>query len=264
MFKTNIILTFFLLLFTTNICDAAESKQGIITGKWVTKAHGPMTGGQVLLFNADKGPAPASSKFLRLPDAGVQIDEKGAFATELPPGKYYMVMRKRANRDSAGPPEEGDPQYYARLKNGEPKTFTVKAGKKTNIETITEAAPFRREKTVARAGMTGIEGTVTDEQGKPVAGLRVFVYESAGMQGMPRYASDKTDEDGRYCLSLTSAGNYYLKVRSHYGGGKPSEGEFMGSYGEPSDPAIVEVKEGQIKTGIDIKAQKFSVKGRPK
>lgn len=260
MFTRNIILTFFLLLFTATLSSAAAPKPGIITGKWITKTHGPMTGAQVLLFNTAKGPAPASSKFLRLPDAGVQIDEKGAFAAELPPGKYYLVMRKRANQDSAGPPEEGDPQYYARLKNGDPKTFTVKAGKKTNIGTIMEATPFRREKTVARAGMTGIEGTVTDDQGKPLAGLRVFVYQSAGMLGMPRYASDQTGEDGRYFLSLTSGGTYFLKARTHYGGGKPDEGEYMGSYSKSGEPGSVVVEKGQIIKGIDIQTTRFSSK----
>lgn len=249
-----------LMLFSTLTCFAAEPKPGTITGKWITKAHGPMTGGQVLLFNTAKGPAPASSKFLRLPDAGVQIDEKGVFVAELPPGRYYLVMRKRANQDSAGPPEEGDPQYYARLKNGDPKTFTVKPGKKTNIGTITEATPFKREKTAARAGMTGIEGTVTDDQGKPLAGLRVFVYQSAGMLGMPRYASDQTGEDGRYFLSLTAGGTYFLKARTHYGGGRPDEGEYMGSYGKAGEPGSVVVEKGQIVKGIDIRTTRFSSK----
>lgn len=260
MITRNIILALFLLFFTATFSYAAQPKLGIITGTWITTAHGPMTGGQVLLFNAAKGPAPDSSKFLRLPDAGVQIDEKGAFTAELPPGSYYLVMRKTANQGSAGPPEEGDPQYYARLKNGEAKTFTVKAGNITDIGTITEATPFKREKTVARAGMTGIEGIVTDEQSRPLAGLRVFVYESAGMIGMPRNASDITGEDGKYFLSLTAGGTYFLKARPHYGGGRPDEGEYMGSYGKAGQPGSVVVEKGQIIKGIDIQTTRFSSK----
>ncbi len=251
---------YLLFFFCTAVCAFGADSQGTLSGKWITKAHGPMTGGQVLLFNAAKGPAPASNRFLRLPDAGVQIDDTGKFLVELPPGKYYLVMRKRANQDGAGPPVEGDPQYYARLKNGDPKTFTVKVGKKTNIGTITEAVPFRREKAVVKNGMTGIEGTVMDEQGKPVAGVRVFVYESAGMLGMPRYASDQTGGDGRYFLNLTAGGTYFLKIRTHYGGGKPAEGEFMGSYGKSGEPDSVVVETGKIIKGVDIQATRFTSK----
>lgn len=250
----------FLLFCTAVFCFAAEGERGTLSGKWITKEMGPMTGAQVLLFNAASGPPPSSKKFLRIPDAGTAVDSEGKFSTEIPAGKYYLVMRKRANPASAGPPENGDPQYYARLKNGDPKTFTVKPGKKTNIGTITEATPFKREKTAARAGMTGIEGTVTDDQGKPLAGLRVFVYQSAGMLGMPRYASDQTGEDGRYFLSLTAGGTYFLKARTHYGGGRPDEGEYMGSYGKAGEPGSVVVEKGQIVKGIDIRTTRFSSK----
>lgn len=247
----------YMSLFSAALCLADESGKGVISGKWITKQYGPMTGAQVLFFDAAKGHAPASSKFLRLPDAGVQIDEKGAFVAELPPGTYYLVMRKKANQDSAGPPEEGDPQYYARLKNGDPKTFTVEKGKKTTIGTITEATPFRREKAAAKAGMTGIEGTVTDEQGQPIVGIRVFAYDSPKMQGKPLYASDQTGADGKYFLNVIQQGTYYLKVRTHYGGGKPEDGEFLGGYGRPGGPDAVTVQKGNISKSIDIQVTKF-------
>ena len=257
----NLIFCMLLLLYSA-LCSAEESRPGTISGKWITKEHGPMTNGQVLLFNADKGPAPASNRFLRLPDAGVKIDSAGAFSTNLPPGQYYLVMRKRSNPNSAGPPEEGDLQFYARLKNGDPKIFTLKSGKTTNIGTIMVAAPFRKEKNVAKDGMSGIEGTITDEQGKPVEGARVFIYESARMLGMPRYASDKTGEDGKYSLSLSSQGTYFLKARTHYGGGKPAVGELMGSLEKSDGSGALVVEKGKISRGVDITVKSFST-GRP-
>lgn len=259
MFKTNVILTFFLLLFTATLSTAAEPKQGIITGKWITKQYGPMTGGQVILFNVANGPAPGSNNnsLLRPPDVGVQIDEKGKFSSEVPAGNYYLIMRKRLNPDSAGQTEVGDPWYYAHLKDGRPKTYTVKARKTTNIGTITEMAPFKKMKLVNTEGLTGIKGTVTDEQGQPVAGVRVFAYDFQGMLGRPLFASDQTGADGKYFLNVGQQGTFYLKVRTNYGGGKPLNGEFMGTYEKSGTQGSVVVEKGEINNGIDIVVSKF-------
>lgn len=242
------------VVLSATICAASQGKDGTLSGRWITKEHGPMTGAQVLLFNAASGPPPSSKKFLRIPDAGTAVDSEGKFSTEVPAGKYYLVMRRRVNPESAGPPENGDPQYYARLKNGQPKTFVVKSGKTTNIGTITQFEAFKREKTIAKEGMTGIEGTVTDDQGLPVVGIRVFAYSSPRVQGRPLYASDETGADGKYFLNVIQGGNYYLNVRTHYGGGKPADGEFMG---DEKDPDAVVVEKGKIKKGIDLKVKRL-------
>lgn len=254
------VICFCLLLLCSAVPAVAGEGSGTITGKWITKAHGPMSGGQVLLFNAAVGPAPAGNRFLRIPDAGAAIDEQGKFTLEVPAGSYYLVMRKRVDAVSAGPPEEGDPQYYARTKKGKPKLLVIRVGRVTNIGTITEAVPYRKEKTVPREGMTGIEGTVRDAQGIPVAGVRVLAYGTPEMLGRPLYASDKTGEDGRYFLSVTRQENYYLKARTHYGGGKPVEGELMGYYGGRISPVLVAVEQGKISKGIDISVERFSSK----
>ena len=252
----------FLLFCTAVFCFATEGERGTLSGKWITKDQGPMAGGQVLLFNAASGPPPSSNKHLRIPDAGTAIDREGKFSVKLPAGNYYLVMRKRANPESAGPPEEGDPQYYARLKNGQPKTFVVKAGKSTNIGTVTVAVPFKKEKMTSTEGLTGIEGTVT-ENAAPVAGARVLAYNSPAMQGRPLFASDKTGVDGRYFLVVSKPGSYYLKARTHYGGGKPVDGELMGGYGASENPGFVIVENGEISKGIDISVQKFSARQPP-
>ena len=249
-----------LLLLCSALCSAGEGGKGVITGKWITKNFGPMAGAQVLLFNAASGPAPSSDKHLRIPDAGTPVDSEGKFLLEVPAGKYYLVMRKRVNPVSAGPPEEGDPQYYARLKNGQAKTFVVKSGKTTDIGTIAVAEPFKRAQSATTIGLTGIEGTVMDEQGLPVAGVRVLAYSSPKVQGRPMFASDKTGADGRYFLSVTQQGAYYLRVRTHYGGGKPVEGEFMGVYGKPGAPGSMVVEKDKISRGVDISVEKYSAR----
>jgi len=258
-------LTYCLLLFVfaTSTCFAAEIKQGTISGKWITKNDGPMANAQVLLFDMAVGPPPASEKYLRVPDVTTSIDNEGKFSVQVPPGRYYLVMRKRADESTFGPPQDGDLQYYSRDNRGKAKLIIVKAGKETKIGTISEASVFKKRQTKYEIGMTAIEGTVTDEDGKPLEGLRVFVYISPEMVGKPQYASEGTGNDGKYLINVNNEGTYYLKVRSHYGGGKPVNGEFMGGYGTPDAPAVVNVKKGQIKSDINISIQKFVVRGKP-
>lgn len=246
----------FILLFMA-VISFADTGDGVLKGIWKTSALGPMIGGQVLLFNSATGPPPSSNKYLRLPDAGTSIDSEGKFSVKVPAGEYYLVMRKRMNQNIAGPPQEGDLQYYARLKNGNAIAYKVTAGQAMDVGTVTVAEPFRKEKPVAMDGLTGIAGTVTDDQGLPVAGVRVFAYDSPKMQGKPLYASAETGADGKYFLNVLQKGTYYLKVRTHYGGGKPTDGEFMGSYGKPGAPAVVDVETGKVMKGIDIQGIKF-------
>lgn len=253
-----------LLLLYSVICSADEGSKGTIAGKWITKDNGPMTGGQVLLFNKAGGPPPSSDKFLRVPDATTTIDSDGKFSVQLTAGSYYLVMRKRADESKPGPPRDGDLQFYSRDKKDNASFYVVKTARETNIGTITEATVFRKQQTKYEKGMTAIEGTVTDAQGAPVEGVRVFVYSSPAMKGRPLYASEGTGTDGKYLINVNKAGTYYLKARSHYGGGQPKAGEFMGGYGEPTAPAIVEVNQGEIRKGVDIKTNRFPGRGGQK
>lgn len=262
MIKSRVFSCIFLHLFVAAVCFAEESMQGAITGKWITKSNGPMTGAQVLLFNKAVGPPPSSDKFLRVPDIGTSIDSDGKFFARVAPGSYYLVMRKRANENTAGPPRDGDLQFYSRDKKGNAKYYVVRAGRETDIGTITEAAVFQKRQTKYEKGMTAIEGTVTDAEGIPVEGVRIFVYASPEMKGKPQYASEGTGIDGKYLINVINQGTYYLKVRSHYGGGKPEAGEFMGGYGEPTAPAVVSVKKGEIRRGVDIKTKIFPGRGK--
>ena len=249
----------FILLFMVVICFA-DTGEGSLKGTWKTPSHGPMTGGQVLLFNAATGPPPSSGKYLRLPDAGTSVDSEGKFSVKVPAGEYYLVMRKRVGQNTAGPPQEGDLQYYARHKDGNAIAYKVTTGQAVDVGTVTLAEPFKKKNVVIMDGLTGIAGTVTDDQGLPVAGVRVFAYDSPKMQGKPLYASAETGADGKYFLNLMLSGTYYLKARTHYGGGKPTDGEFMGGYGKPGTPDVVTVEVGKVKKNIDIQGTKFRIK----
>lgn len=261
MVKKSVLYGLLLVLFVTTVCFAAEGKQGVIAGKWITKSNGPLTDAQVLLFNAAVGPPPARDKYLRVPDVITTIDSDGKFSVPVAAGKYYLVMRKRMGEGTVGPPREGDLQFYSRDKKGAARFFTVKAGGVTNIGTISEATAFRKKQVKYEKGMTAIEGTVTDEEGLPIEGVRVFAYLSPEMKGKPQYASEGTGKDGKYFINLSGKGAYYLKARTHYGGGKPADGEFMGGYGKPTAPVITKVENGELKQGVDIKTQRFTGRG---
>ena len=263
MTKRSIYICLLFFILATAVSFAAEGKQGVISGKWITKNDGPMTNAQVLLFDMAVGPPPSSDKYLRVPDVTTTVDNNGRFSIQVAEGSYYLVMRKRADEGTFGPPREGDLQFYSRDKNGKARLFVVIAGKETNIGTISEATVFKKQQPKHEKGMTAIEGTVTDEDGKPVEGVRVFVYTSPEMAGRPQYASEGTGKDGKYLINVNNKGTYYLKVRSHYGGGKPVGGEFMGGYGRPDAPSVVEVEKGEIKTGIDIITNRFAANRRP-
>ncbi len=255
----NIVLILFL---TATVCFAEVPAKGSLSGAWITK-EGPMAGAQVLLFNATGGPPPASDKFLRIPDLKTTIDNSGQFTLPVAPGSYYLVMRKRTAGNTIGPPRDGDLQFYSRDQKGVASIFTVKSGKDTDIGTISDATVFNKKQAKFEKGMTAIEGTVTDENDLPFEGARVFAYESPEMKGKPLYASEATTKDGKYLIIVNTAGTYYLKVRNHYGGGKPTSGELMGGYGKSPSPSIAEVRNGTVAMGIDIKIKKFYAPGRP-
>lgn len=260
--KKSVISGFVVMSLCLAVLCFAETGEGVFKGTWKTLAHGPMIGGQVFLFNAATGPPPSSSKYLRLPNAGTSVDNEGKFSIKVPAGEYYLVMRKRMNPGVVGPPQEGDLQYYARHKNGNAIAYKVTTGQSWDVGTVTLAEPFKKKIVVDMDGLTGITGTVADEQGQPVTGVRVFAYDSPKMQGKPLYASAETGADGKYFLNVLKRGAYYLKSRTHYGGGKPVDGEFMGSYGKPGTPGTVEVEADKVMKGIDIQVTKFVDKNK--
>lgn len=257
MIKQMLFSCLFLSLIAASGCLAGEVKQGSITGKWITKSDGAMSGAQVLLFNMAAGPPPASDKYLRIPDVTAIIDNDGKFSATVAAGRYYLVMRRHADGSTSGPPQDGDLQYYSRDNKGMARLFYVKAGAETDVGTISEATVFQKQPSKYEKGMTAIAGTVTDEAGIPVEGVRVFVYAKPEMKGKPLYASEGTGADGKYFVNVINKGTYYLKARSHYGGGLPAAGEYMGGYGKQAAPEIVKVNKGELRKGIDIKAKMF-------
>lgn len=249
------------VLWAGSIAFAANAKTGTITGTLQLAQGGPLANGVVLFFNAAGGPPPSHGKYWRVPDGMVNTDAAGKFTAVLPAGTYYLTAVKRAAGRTMGPPQQGDFYLPSLDKEGKPRECTVREGEVATIGTVAGAVPFQPQTNRPAAGGTAIEGVVSDETGKPAAGVLVFAFASPAMVGTPLFASDKTGPDGRYVLRVDHDGTYFLKIRESYGGGIPKPGELIGSYGEKDKPVPVTVKSGSSVTGIDIKGHRYTGRG---
>ncbi|HWR59937.1 MAG TPA: carboxypeptidase-like regulatory domain-containing protein [Thermodesulfovibrionales bacterium] len=226
----------------------------------------PLSGGSVFFFNDTAGPPPSKDRYWRVSDYSAPLDNGGNFSLELPAGKYYLgAINRISGKTNFGPPEEGDLFFGAEDENGLPKAFVIKTGEQTNLGILTGAKPFKKALVKYRDGITAIEGTVLDPDGRPVSGALVFAYTTPSMTGKPLYASERTTGDGKYILRVRSGGTYYLKSRDKYKSGMPSMGDLAGSYGQEAFQTAVKkpatgiyVKTGEIITGIDIRTIKFT------
>jgi hypothetical protein len=236
------------------------AKTGTVSGQLLTLAGEPLAGGMVYFFSSTVGPPPAHDKYWRVPDFMKPIDAEGRFTVTLPEGSYYLGATKRPSGKVVGPPREGDYFYISADDKGVPVTYTVKNGAGMDLGKIAKAVPFKSSTANYGKGITAIEGTILDGEGKPVADALVFAFISAATVGRPLFTSDPTGKDGRFVLRVADSGTYYLKVRSVYGGGPPLAGEIIGAYGE-KEPTAVTVSKGERQAGITIRVRKFPVRG---
>ena len=248
---------------TVNAVSAQEVKQlktGTISGQLMIKDDVPMSGGRVFFFKDTSGPPPSQEKYWRVPDYIVDIDNNGRFSAVLSEGKYYLGAVKTISGEKIGPPKEGDIFYAGVDERGKQKTYIINQGQETDLGVITGAVPFKRSVVKFTDGITAIEGTVLDIEGKPVEGALVFAFLTPSRIGKPLFASERTGKDGRYIIRVHEGGNYYLKARSLYGGGLPKTGEIIGDFGEKG-PVAVNVKNGEKLRGVDIKVKRFIGRG---
>ncbi len=255
------IATFLGCLVLSGTAYAKDTKTGYLTGQLQAKTGEPLAGGLIFFFNELAGTPPAPDKYWRVPDEMGFLDGKGNFKVRLSEGKYFIGAIKRSSGRDPGPPLEGDLFLIDRDAAGTPKLHPVNKDVTTDIGTIAGAAPFRNEMSRAQKGTTAIEGTVTDTEGKPIAGALVFAFATPGTVDKPLFVSERSGKEGKYLLRVADNGSYYLKVRDVYGGGAPSVGAVIGGYGDDS-PIPVKTIKGTIVGGIDIKTRKFAGKGQ--
>ncbi|MBI5418646.1 MAG: carboxypeptidase regulatory-like domain-containing protein [Deltaproteobacteria bacterium] len=179
--------------------------------------------------------------------ASAPTGEDGGFLLDLPPGKYYLVARKRAGGGVAGPLRKGDRfGYYAA------NPVSVTPGHYTPV--VISATSLKLRNAPAYSGeykaASSIEGRILDPAGKPKRGVYAALYDNPDLLNRPIFLSDVTGEDGRYRLPVPVPGTYYLGARSGYGG-SPAPGDLYGRY-EGNPEHAVTIKERDHLTGVDI------------
>ncbi|MDO3378759.1 carboxypeptidase-like regulatory domain-containing protein [Geoalkalibacter halelectricus] len=158
------------------------------------------------------------------PFAVAVTDERGRYRLDLPPGRYYLIGKKR---------EEGEDGRDRMLMAECPINPVEVKGRE-------RVPPFGLREMGRGAGLvpdpgTAVQGRVVGEAG-PVEGAWVYVYmnEDAGLMG-PSYAEAvRTGAAGSFRIPLP-AGSYYLAARQRGDGsrlGEPAPGDLNGVYGK--------------------------------
>lgn len=244
------------------LCNAAlmqgqveKSSTGRVMGQIGIRNVGPMMDGEVVFFDAESGPPPSLTKYWRVPSYIFGIDANARFTAELPQGTYYLGAIERKLESSSGPPEEGEYIYLSRDKKGNPRKLTVWENSVTDLGLLNDAEVFKRA-SLAKTGITSIEGVIRNEHDEPVQGLLVFAYTDPAMSKKPLFVSDPSDKDGKYVLRVAGSGKFYLKAQSSHRGGSTGGGEFAGMYGNRKPVAL---KKGETRRGVNIKAYRTGV-----
>ena len=221
-----------------------ESGQATVSGRALT----PLAEAQLYVFREGqdlKGPAFAASE-----PAGPE----GGFSLALPPGKYFLVLRKREGGEAVGPVRTGD--FHSEVIG----PVTVRAGEPI-IRDIVALRKLGETKDLPSAtpapSSIGIRGTITDSDGKPVKGARLHAYTYPQMSERPKYVSEETGADGRYVLFFPEGGTFYLAARTRFGG-PPKIGELYGRYDDGTiEPSGIHVKNDEIVEHVDITVHKI-------
>lgn len=228
--------------------------KGFISGRAVLASGKPMQNAVLLLYAKQNGPAPLPERYWRVPESVVPIGSDGKFNAELTEGEYYVgAIGRESSKLVPGPPAEGDILVLVKDRRGIPKLISVTDGKTIDIGTQ-KGSPYLNTARNKHNKITSVEGTITLADGKPASGVFVFAFHSPERGSKPIFASEKTDRFGKYVLRVDGDGTFYLKARDVYGGGRPQNGQLIGTFGD-DNPIPVVTKAGNITKGINFEVQ---------
>lgn len=238
---------------------AAAFQPGTMTGRFMLTQQTPMSDGLVYIYNLANGPEPSRDRYWRVPDHFMKLDKDGRFTVQLLEGTYCVGAIKRNGPPQIGPPQEGDMFLLGTDGNGQPRKFTVKSNETVDLGVISGAKPFAPS--LDTKGLTAIEGTILDAEGKPEAGVLVFAFPTPTVIGKPLFVSDRSARDGKFVLRVSEGGTYYLKLRSTFGGGPPQAGAILD--GNKEQPLHrVTVKTGETIQGVSLTGKRFPGRGK--
>jgi hypothetical protein len=208
----------------------------------------PVEGGVVYFYKDDQRRFRGPADYMAEP-AGAD----GSYMTELPPGKYWAVGRKRLSGSIAGNIEKGD--FQSREAYG---PFVVRPGERVRADLTLEEMTGNMlfSAFAVKGALQGITGVIRDRSGKPFQRAYAFAYKDPHMVGKPDYVSEWTREDGKFVIYIMEPGTYYVGARTGYMG-VPRPDEPYGRYEGSHDHSVV-VVEGSFVKGIDVVLKRFS------
>jgi len=218
-----------------------------IKGQVIVANEGAASGAFVYAYDSTYNDMRVPTKNISAP-----CGEDGSYTLKLPPGKYYIVARRRVTGDPKGYLVKGD--YEGKYVEN-PVVVEQGGYADVNISIAKLEGAFLLAPYLADKGNTGITGKVYNEDGSPAKGAYVLLYTDKEMIGLPLYLSKPTGKDGSYSIYLPKAGAYYVAARLKYGG-IPRKGEPYGTYDKTADH-LVAVGENEVITEVDVKLGPF-------
>lgn len=127
----------------------------------------------------------------------------GTYRMVLPQGSYWAVARIKTG-ERFGPLMPGDRH------SGEPVRVAPEGDDELIQDfTVADMQELAQKREKSREELIELSGTITDADGKGVAGAYAYARTSLLTATLPEYISAWTDESGRYRLKLPP-GHYYL------------------------------------------------------
>jgi len=221
-----------LTLLGTSFADVPgfmKEQMGTVKGTAYVKDK-PYTNAIISFFDKNGGPPPIIGSGRRVPEAIDRSNDKGEFSTKLLPGTYYMGTIQRDIKQGFGPPRDGEEYFFMRDDKGKLREFTIETKQVHDAGRVNGQPPGAFEEFV---NFITIKGKVTNDEGKPLAGVLVTLKDSMDAP-RPKFISHPTGGDGSFAIKVPP-GKYFIVGRESVGGGKPGIGTFIGSYGK-TDP----------------------------
>jgi len=175
------------------------------------------------------------------PFAVATADDGGRYRLDLPPGRYFLIGRKRTHEGS------GPARMYMASCPGNP----VEVGDGRLQVPAFSLVEMGRGRALVPDPATGVEGRVTAD-GEPVDEAYVYIYteDATDLMGPSYSEAVRTDEQGFYRVDLP-AGRYFVAARKRLDGGRlgePEPGDLNGVF--PHNP--VEVTQGRYAALADL------------
>lgn len=157
--------------------------------------------------------------------AAQPADAEGRFSLRLPPGRYFLLARKRQGGGMYGPPGKNDHiGYYP----GNPVKIAEGTALSAAIETTLRVDRLEEIWFAEQQGAGWLKGSVRDTGGTAVSGVYLLFFAGDETSGPPAFVAGPTDGEGAFKVR-SAEGRFRVVARSTLGGAL-APGEWTGAY----------------------------------